>query len=102
MQQEQKWWAKKDQLKMADTDAEHTPQLDVFKQVHVPKQVKDQVVENVTASSPWKPSEADAAGPQLNAARKETKSWAQAEAEKRCNGDDRLFDRIVKQAQQIN
>ena len=56
MQQEQKWWAKNDRLKIADTDAEHTPQVDVFKQVHIPKQLKNQVAANVTTSSPWQPT----------------------------------------------
>lgn len=41
MQQEKKWWAKNDLMRIADTDAENTPQVDVFKQVHVPKALKN-------------------------------------------------------------
>lgn len=102
MNQERKWWAKNDIMKIADTDAEHTPNIDVFKQVHIPKNLKNQVVEKIQNITHWKPTEADVAGPQYEPLKKTKKGWTQSESQKRCEGQDRLFDKIVKQAKMMD
>jgi len=67
-------------MRIADTNAENTPQIDVFKQVHVPKALKNQVSDKVQNASSWKPTEMDVSGPQIDPLKRTKKAWSQAEA----------------------
>ena len=95
-----KYWAKNDKMKLADVDSSHSAApIDSFKVEHVPQKYKFDITPHVHAISHWKPKE-DGTLDDINLDPKggQTKKlkWSEMEKMFRCEGDDRLIDKIIK------
>ena len=90
-------------MKLADTDAgvESAP-IDPFKTEHVPLKYKFDITPNVQQITHWKPK-FDGTVEDLNLEPKGNSralKWSELEKMFRCEGDDRVIDKIIKQAEQ--
>jgi hypothetical protein len=58
MKETQKYWAKNDQMRLADVSADYkAAPLDHFKVEHVPQKYKFNITPNVQSITHWKPKE---------------------------------------------
>lgn len=96
MSQQQKWWAKNDELKMADSTSFAGP-VDTFKQTHVPKQKKNQVQPKVSETCHWSKTEASLLSQDPTKREALKVRWSEKESMIRCNAaSERLFEKLVR------
>ena len=102
MKETQKYWAKNDQMRLADVSADYkAAPLDHFKVEHVPQKYKFNITPNVQSITHWKPKEDEYVheANQDKVHRKQIR-WSDQEKMFRCEGDDRLIDKIFKHAEE--
>jgi len=90
-------------MKIADTSNDYRDApLDHFKVEHVPQKFKFDITPHVHTVTHWKPK-FDGTVEDLNLEPKgnlKTLKWSELEKMFRCEGEDRLIDKIIKTAEQ--
>mmetsp|Transcript_35808 Transcript_35808/g.26598 ORF Transcript_35808/g.26598 Transcript_35808/m.26598 type:complete len:188 (+) Transcript_35808:1074-1637(+) len=97
MKENNKWWAKNDDMKLADVKEEQAPQ-DAFKSVYVEKRRNDQVHDKVQTMNHWRSGDGEAKEVEFQRGFNKVTKWSEQEKFQRCSGDERLFDKLVRQA----
>lgn len=91
-------------MKIADTSNDyHVAPQDPFKAEHVPQKYKFDITPHVQSVTHWKPK-LDGTVEDLNLEPKgnlRTLKWSEMEKMFRCEGEDRLIDKIIKNAETI-
>lgn len=95
MKEDQKYWAKNDQMKLSDVQEGQGPQ-DKFKETHVNREYKNNVVNKVQQVTHWQ--DVNQKSIQFKEGYKKQQKWTEAEKFQRCQLEERLFDKIVKEA----
>lgn len=103
LKESHKYWAKNDMMRLADVNADNeAAPVDPFKQEHVPQKYKFDITPHVHTITHWKPREDGT----IEDVSMETKGnhrqlkWSEMEKMFRCEGDDRLIDKIIKTAEE--
>lgn len=104
MKDTQKYWAKNDQMRLADvSDDYRAAPLDHFKVEHVPQKYKYNITPNVQSITHWKPTEENDGQQKEGVHHQKQIRWSDQEKQYRCEGDDmalRLIDKVFKHAEQ--
>jgi hypothetical protein len=96
LKQEVKYWAKNDEMKLADTTGMEAA-VDPFKTVHCPKKSKFNIANKVTMENHW-PNSDKIGEPDLIKGWKPHIKWSEMESNYKCQGQDRdfrTFDKII-------
>jgi hypothetical protein len=99
LQQQYKYWANLDHVKLADATGLEAP-IDPFKTVHEPKKSKFNIANKVQLENHWKNS-TKVGDPELVNGWKPNLKWSEKEAKLRCDGPDRTFrtmDKVIAHA----
>lgn len=99
MKETQKYWAKDDLMRLADVSADdNAAPIDPFKVEHSPQKYKFDIAPHVHKITHWKPK-FDGTVQELNLeprGNKRALKWSELEKTFRCEGDDRVIDKIIK------
>jgi len=96
LKQTQQFWAKNDMNLLADVSHE-LPPSDVFKEVHVAKQGLKEIPAKINELTHCA-DDAFQNQVDVNPGYRNKVSWSTEIGELRCSGEDRTFDKIVKQS----
>jgi hypothetical protein len=103
LKETQKYWAKNDNMRLADVhDDYYAAPTDPFKVEHVTQKHKNDITPHVHTISHWKPkfdATVEHINVDANKGNHRTLKWSELEKMYRCEGDDRLIDKILKQAE---
>lgn len=101
MKEGQKYWAKDDMMRLADVNSDYNTNVapvDDFKKDHIPQKHKFDITPHVHTITHWKPK-LDGTIDEINLEPKgnsRTLKWSELEKMYRCEGEDRLIDKIIK------
>ncbi len=100
IKESQKYWTKGDKMKLADVNSQlEAHPVDPFKVEHVPQKYKFDITPHVQSITHWKPKEDGTIEDNMSLEPKgnnRTLKWSEHEKMFRCEGDDRLIDKIIK------
>lgn len=99
LQQQYKYWANIDQVKLADATGLEAP-IDPFKTVHEPQKSKFNIANKVQLENHWKNSN-KVGEPEIVNGWKPNLKWSEKEANLRCDGPDRslrTMDKVIQHA----
>ena len=101
LKQTHKYWAKPDEMRLADVNASNTAApIDPFKVDHTPQKYKFDVAPHVHKVTHWKKKEDEYAEEAHDpTTHKKVHTWSELEKMFRCEGDERLVDKIIKAAE---
>jgi hypothetical protein len=95
-----KFWAKNDEMKLADA-SDSPAAVDPFKTVHQPKKSKFNIANKVNLENHW-PNSDKVGDPDLINGWKPSLKWSEMESNYKCQGADRsfrTFDKIIDHSQ---
>ena len=99
MKENSKYWAKNDDIRLADVQHSNAP-ADPFKTQYEPKKQKNEVVSKIHTINHWHRENDDKVlEPQFVKGFVKAVKWTEQEKFIRCQGEDRLFDKVVKNAE---
>jgi hypothetical protein len=101
LKQSHKYWAKTDEMRLADVSPDlNAAPIDPFKVEHIPQKYKFDIAPHVHKITHWKPKEDEFVEDKDKEAQGHLKkhNWSELEKMFRCEGEERLLDKVVRNA----